>query len=401
MKKAILFLVLSSFMGLTAFSQNNTCNSANPFCSGTNYCFPAPYNSGTAESGPDYGCLGTQPNPTWFYFVVGRPGPIQLQMQSSINTDVDFICWGPFTGPPGNYCSQLDDTSLIVDCSYSTATVEYCDIPYAHAGSIYLLLITNYANVPQNTLLSQSNLSDSSGMTWCGSLTNVCVGDTLSLQSVIRDTSASFLWTFPNGDTSTMQDALVPNVDMSYDGYAWNQIVVDGETLQFQYIVHVSPAPIVNFGHLELPGQCDSFPNYSQYYDSVAWDFGDGNVSSEFSPEHCYATNGDYIVTLTAFGPCGTNSKTDTISVAIGIGENLSDAFTLYPNPVADHLIISLGQWEEQVNAEIYTIEGCLLERKESLTKTTTLDVSGFKKGVYILKLSSDQQNAFVKFIKM
>lgn len=47
-------------------AQNDVCNLAIRFCTDSTYNFPAPINGLEAEVGPSYGCLGSQPNPTWY-----------------------------------------------------------------------------------------------------------------------------------------------------------------------------------------------------------------------------------------------------------------------------------------------------------------------------------------------
>lgn len=58
-----------------------------------------------------------------------------------------------------------------------------------------------------------------------------------------------------------------------------------------------------------------TFTNYSQNASSYAWDFGDGNTSTEESPVHTYAAGGTYDVTLTATGAAGSASRTETINI--------------------------------------------------------------------------------------
>lgn len=58
-----------------------------------------------------------------------------------------------------------------------------------------------------------------------------------------------------------------------------------------------------------------AFTNFSQNATSYAWDFGDGNTSTEESPTHTYSEGGDYTVSLTASN--GTTDKTATKSVTI------------------------------------------------------------------------------------
>lgn len=58
--------------------------------------------------------------------------------------------------------------------------------------------------------------------------------------------------------------------------------------------------------HCQTPGVVQ-FYNYSQPFESVLWEFGDGATSTEYSPVHVYDEEGVYDVKLTVFG-CGGNS---------------------------------------------------------------------------------------------
>jgi gliding motility-associated-like protein len=55
--------------------------------------------------------------------------------------------------------------------------------------------------------------------------------------------------------------------------------------------------------------------NITQAYDSISWDFGDGNFSTEENPSHTYANAGDYEVNLTVTS--GTESAFSTKTVTI------------------------------------------------------------------------------------
>lgn len=58
-----------------------------------------------------------------------------------------------------------------------------------------------------------------------------------------------------------------------------------------------------------------TFTNYSVNATSHAWDFGDGNTSTETNPVHTFAAGGQYEVTLTATGLDGSASKSETIII--------------------------------------------------------------------------------------
>jgi len=66
-------------------------------------------------------------------------------------------------------------------------------------------------------------------------------------------------------------------------------------------------------------GDSVSFTNLSSNYESVLWDFGDGQTSTAENPTHTYAVNGNYTVTLTAItnAACIQEMETDNIVVNI------------------------------------------------------------------------------------
>jgi uncharacterized repeat protein (TIGR01451 family) len=182
-------LVLSS--NLNAQTLNGTCNTSYQFCTGAIYNYPAGINT-TAETGPDYGCLYTQPNPAWFYLEIAQPGDVALSIYSNPQRDLDFICWGPFVNPNnpcssglltngGNETSHWSSTDPhpanmggypsgnTVDCSYNSSWQEWCYIPNAQQGEYYIIMITNYSNQQCNVIFHQTNAGQpGAAVTVCG-----------------------------------------------------------------------------------------------------------------------------------------------------------------------------------------------------------------------------------------
>jgi gliding motility-associated-like protein len=153
MKKHLLIIILLLPQTLLGQSKSSDCSTADGFCTGTNYTFPASINT-TAPTGPDYGCLLSQPNPAFYFLQIDQPGNLTITMQSSPLFDIDFICWGPFNDP-STMCDSLT-TAYIEDCSFSTAAIEDCDITNAVTGQYYVLLITNFSNINCNIDFSQT-----------------------------------------------------------------------------------------------------------------------------------------------------------------------------------------------------------------------------------------------------
>lgn len=169
MKKASILLFAVITFSLSVFSQGNNCNSASAFCSGST-SYPAGVSAGTAQPGPNYGCLFSQPNPAWFFMQVSTPGNIALTITASPPRDIDFILYGPFTSPTAPCTSQLTATNT-EDCSYAGGTApEIADITGGMAGEYYLLLLTNYSNQPTNVTFSQTS---GTGSTSCAVLCDI------------------------------------------------------------------------------------------------------------------------------------------------------------------------------------------------------------------------------------
>src|SRR5574343_469160 len=181
MKKIIqLFLLL--IVGIS-YSQSPTCAGASAICSGS--VAPFPNTTGVASIGSP-GCLGSAPNPAWFYFQVGLSGNLEFTLNQGDNAplynnqDVDFILCGPFNAPN---CTDLFDFNAgatvnnIVDCSFSGAAIETVSVPGAVAGQIYMLLVTNYSDDPGFIEMNQTNLGNAgAGNTDCDIVCGVDLG---------------------------------------------------------------------------------------------------------------------------------------------------------------------------------------------------------------------------------
>jgi len=146
-----------------------TCAGAGGACLSNAITFPAGTAGGTAEAGPNYGCLSTTPNPAWYYFQVGTSGSITIDQSNSSNVDVDGAIWGPFTDPSTG-CSSLSGLAPLA-CDYLSASTFSLTIPNAQAGEYYLILITNFSGTATNISFSQN--PSSTGTTSCNALCNI------------------------------------------------------------------------------------------------------------------------------------------------------------------------------------------------------------------------------------
>jgi len=149
--------------------------------------------------------------------------------------------------------------------------------------------------------------------------TSGCASFTVQFQDQSSSNTTSWNWSFPGGSpaTSTAQN---PSVTYATQG-AYNVSLTVSNPLgmntatQNNYIT-VSQAPTAGFSST-TNGLTASFNNSSSGATTYAWDFGDGEESTDANPSHTYATDGNYTVVLTATNACGAVTSTQTVAAFV------------------------------------------------------------------------------------
>jgi len=164
LKRILLFTVFVLTFSFFGNAQDD-CITADPFCTSTGVSYPAGVNNGDAAVGPDYECLLSQPNPAWYYLNISQAGNINISLTNNAAVDIDFIIWGPFnnitcnnnqlTSSGGFFGCLSYPCGNVVDCSYSTAASEEVNIPNAQVGQWYMLMVTNFSNMPTEITATQ------------------------------------------------------------------------------------------------------------------------------------------------------------------------------------------------------------------------------------------------------
>jgi gliding motility-associated-like protein len=347
MKKLILPLLIWLACSGVYAQTNALCEGADPFCSDNTYNFPMNTNAADAQIGPDYGCLFSQPNPVWYFMQIDQAGTLVIDIASLQGNDVDFICYGPFNTLVGA-CNNLTAGNT-VDCSYSAAAQETCTIPGAVVGQYYLLLLTNFSNMPSDVVFSQSNVGQpGAGSSDCnivnpnvGNNGPLCEGDTLQLFTD-NIPNVTYDWHGPNGFLSSLEDPFRPNVTVADSGIYTCYINGSSfhDTVQTHVVINPNPG-----GILHNTANCeDRLANFSVTgtqgtIATYAWDFGvPGATSALANPSYTYANTGDYQLSLILTTNAGC---TDTLKDDIHIGQTPIPDFTAaplegcYPFPVA------------------------------------------------------------------
>lgn len=328
--RLFLAAIIFAFFSLgSSYAQSGFCNTSEPFCTNDIMTFPAGVNTGSAESGPDYGCLFSQPNPAWYHMRIAIPGSITIEISSAPAKDIDFICWGPFDSPHDPCSGQLT-SSKIADCSYAGGTgPEYCEINNTLVGEYYILLLTNYSNDPCLVTYAKTagNAETDCGIVPAQASNNspICEGETLELYGEPVN-NASYFWTGPNSFTSNLQNPIITNSQLYHSGTYELTITIGGNNSNpYPTEVDIFALPTADFTYTTVcEGEPIQFTDLSSCstpetpIDSWLWDFGDGNTSSDQNPNHLYAIGGpssyNVNLTVTTTGGCSSNTS-QTISV--------------------------------------------------------------------------------------
>ncbi len=101
-------------------------------------------------------------------------------------------------------------------------------------------------------------------------------------------------------------------------------------------IAIVNPIPsaafTTSFDTVFAPNNSVNFNNFSRYYDSLKWDFGDGTVDYRVNPTHTYTKEGNYEITLVTFTDEGCTDTT-TRPMVVRPTANIFVPNVFIPNP--------------------------------------------------------------------
>ena len=134
---------------------------------------------------------------------------------------------------------------------------------------------------------------------------------------------------------------------------------------------------------------------------TYAWDFGDDNTSSIYTPKHAYTEAGYYTVSLTVSNPNTslTEEKIEYIEVIdttmidtmdTNISLLLANDLRIFPTPIQNGFLYIESDLSE-ADLMIYDVEGKVVytEKATALTEKT-LNLQGLSKGIYFLHIQNE-----------
>ncbi len=213
----------------------------------------------------------------------------------------------------------------------------------------------------------------------------------------------SLVWLFPGGAPFTSNQE---NPVVTYDQpgvYDVTLIAVGpsvSDTLTLQSLVTVLPQPVPDFSFL-VTGNQVSFTNLSANATVYNWDFGDGNNSMDLNPQHTFASNGAYSVTLNAQNAYCGNAFSQTILIGVnGVQETgVESKVFVFPNPTSNIFFIKTNDNQLLIQTEIQTIQGVTL-MQNTVWPGMPVNIGHLPAGTYYLKIRQGSMEQTVCVIK-
>lgn len=295
-----------------------------------------------------------------------------IRQNNACSQPLFYMTWGRQYGDSSN-CPSLpwvcnyESMDNVIRSSYEYMA-DQNDAELAPVGRLWRYLRTNHSTI---------NLyaSDNSHPSMAGSYAAAC---------------AFYAIVFKKDPTLITWNSSLPAETAQTIRLAAKTVVFDALST-FDYTVNPANA---NFNK-SINGTTLEVYNTSATYDSLFWEFGDGQTSTEINPTHEYAMAGVYQVSLTVTR-CG-KSHTSTQTVVITDPLNVEDSlllnrFKVYPNPAIISTNIEFTSLQNSVDLDLYDSRGVLILRKHyQQTAHISIDLNDLSLGVYLLKIATNE----------
>lgn len=234
-----------------------------------------------------------------------------------------------------------------------------------------------------------------------------CQGaDVLFEDNSTGDNLSSYTWDFGADASPASALGIGPHmVSYSTSGSKTVKLVVSDGTLSdsVSYALAVAALPLADFSFNSV-GVTGFFVDNSTNANTYLWDFGDGTTSTEQNPEHIYASNSTYTVSLITTNDCGSDTLISDVTMnTVSVEDDLAEAaIELFPNPNIGIFTVKLNEYSSQkVDFRIIDLTGKILRKFTSNgSATQEFDISDLPAGIYLLEVNTRNQKEYVKVLK-
>jgi hypothetical protein len=325
---------------------------------------------------------------TYTYYVSQANANNDESMRAAITVTVNALPATPVITASGSttFCTggSVDLTSSATSGNVWSNNATTATITVNTTGN-YSVTVTDANGCSSASTPISVNVSNAPAPTISATSTQACSGDVVTVTSSAAD---SYLWS--TGETT--QSIEVTNTAAVYVTVT-NANACDGVGQSSTTNITFTATPSAA-GSFTAAGNVVTFTNTSTGATSYSWDFGDFTNSSASAPAHAYAANGAYTVVLTAINGNCTDTVAFEISIEVGIEENNSLSFEVYPNPASAQVFVA---FENNDNATLTVLDAMgrvVLTQAINEVGSLVLPVSvaELASGSYTLQIISENQ---------
>lgn len=232
----------------------------------------------------------------------------------------------------------------------------------------------------------------------------VCEGTSVTLSADVTGGVSPFTYGWSSGGGSQTE------VFTALSSAVYTVTVTDtcGTVDTASFSLTVDPLPIANFSFTPAnpsAGQTVTFTNNSTNATSSTWDFGDASApNTNTNPTHIYANDGNYTITLVVTNSCGSDTTTQTISIALAVAESFDGgSVAIFPNPNDGQFTLNLSNLGgKEIDVVVTDLRGVAVDQRHISVSGANFDeamnLSHVTKGIYFVRLSIGEQ-VFVRKI--
>jgi PKD repeat protein len=268
-----------------------------------------------------------------------------------------------------------------------------------HAVHAQMIVINVGINQPAALV---ADAGDSTGI-------NLCEGDTVTLggSPAVTGGTAPFTYAWSPGTNISATNVANPSAWPGSSGtYSLQVTDANNCTSNSSVSLTVNTVPNAQFNFTPLGLQVTFSDQSTGAITSWAWDFGDGNTSSQQNPVHTYANPGQYTVCLTTDNNGCTDISCTTLSVIVGMeGAVAIPGLQVSPNPYQGETQVRFGMTETAwVKLEAFDVQGKLIGvvaegQRDAGNQVIPFSAArlGAPAGVYLLRLTVGEKVATVR----
>jgi PKD repeat protein len=305
--------------------------------------------------------------------------------------------------------TSINATSYLWSFGDGNTSTEATPMHQYSADGMYTLMLIAFNDCGADTLSGSVSIVTPPVADFSVNGGSGCTPLEVTFNNEASDNATDFLWSFPGGTPAASAEKS-PTVVYEQAG-VYSVILHVGNTagtssIEKTDVIVVNSAPVAGFT-LVTDTSSVQFFNYSNGASSYFWQFGDGNTSTEFEPQHTYGANGVYVITLSATNECGSSIISDTAQVVVSALEDIRQGIgkvQVFPNPNQGRFNLWITETSGE-EVEIYLMDplGRQLHRQivqvNGSELRTVLDYQSLPSGVYSLNFRQAKNTGVVKLM--